>query len=155
MSDNVSRGAVQAFYEAFASRDPVRVGQLLADDVEWNMSGPVDVFPFCGPRRGKAAAMEYLGRGVPSLFAIKRYEPLEMVIDGDCAATFSKVTAVQRETGRIITFHSAHFVRFRDGKVTSMKSITDTFLVAEQVVGHRIDAYREPEFDLLQDVVAI
>ena len=155
MGDTVSRSLVQAFYEAFASRDPVRVAELLADDVEWNMAGPVDVFPFCGPRRGKAAAMEYLGQLVPSVFAIKRYEPLEMVIDGDHAATFSKVTAVQRATGRVITYHCAHLVRFRDGKVASVRGITDTFDVAEQVVGHRIDAYRETEIDLSTGVVAI
>ena len=50
---------------------------------------------------------------------------------------------MQRDTGRVITFSSAHFVVFRDERVISMHALTDTFDVAEQVVGHRIDPYRE------------
>ena len=85
MGELVSPATVQAFYEALASRDPVRLAQCLSDDVEWHMAGPVDLFVFCGYRRGKAAVVDYIARLVPSMFAVKRFELEEIVIDGDTA----------------------------------------------------------------------
>ena len=155
MGESVSRATVQAFYEALASRDPVRLAQCLADDVEWHMAGPVDLFVFCGYRRGKAAVVDYIGRLVPSMFTIKRFEPEEVVIDGDTAAMINTITSVQKDTGRILTYQTAVFVVFRDGKVVSMKGVADTFDMAEQVVGHRIDVYREPDPAALKDVIAL
>jgi ketosteroid isomerase-like protein len=155
MEEPVSRSVVQAFYEAYASRDPIRIAAFLCDDVEWHMAGPTDVFAFCGYRRGKAAVVDYFGRLVPDFFAVKRLEPEDLVIDGARAAVFSKVTAVQKKTGRIISYHCAHFVTFHDGKVVRMQGISDTFDVAEQVVGHRIDAYRDCEQSSADDVVTI
>ena len=155
MGDSVSRAAVQAFYEALASRDPVRLAQCLADDVEWYMPGPVDLFPHCGYRRGKAAVADYIGRLVPSIFSIKRFELEEIVIDGDTVAMLNNITSVQKDTGRILTYQTALFVVFHDGKVVSTKGVADTFDIAEQVVGHRIDVYRQPDLPVSKDVVAL
>ena len=132
---------------------PLRVAPLLDDDVEWHIVGPVGIFPFCGYRRGKAAALDYLARLVPAMLSVRRFEPEEFVIEGDGVGMFSKVTAVQKDTGRVLTFHSANFLIFRDDKVVAMHAITDTFDMVEQVVGHRVDAYRKPEADLSPDVV--
>jgi ketosteroid isomerase-like protein len=155
MGDPVSRAAVQAFYEALASRDPVRLAECLADDVEWHMAGPVDVFVFCGYRRGKAAVVDYMRRLVPSMFAVKRFDLEDIVIDGDTAAMICNITSVQKDTGRILTYQTANFVVFRHGKVVSMKGVADTFDMAEQVVGHHIDAFREPDLDVSKDVIAL
>lgn len=155
MGEAVSRAAVQAFYEALASRDPVRLAQCVADDVEWHMAGPVDVFVFCGYRRGKAAVVDYIGRLVPSMFSVKRFEPEEIVIEGDTVAMINNIVSVQRNTGRILTYRTAAFVVFREGKVVSLKGVADTFDMAEQVVGHRIDPYCEPDGAPARDVVAL
>jgi ketosteroid isomerase-like protein len=155
MGDPVSRATVQAFYEALASRDPIRLAQCLADDVEWHMSGPVDIFVFCGYRRGKAAVVDYMGRLVPSMFSVKRFDLDDIVIDGDTAAMINNVTSVQKETGRILTYQTAVFVVFRDGKVVSLNGAADTFDMAEQVVGHRIDAYCDPDNAASKDVVTL
>lgn len=139
---DVSRKTVQGFYEAFASRDPARIAPFLSDDVQWHMAGPVDVFQFAGYRRGKTAVLDYFSL-VPKVFAVRRFEPEDLVLDGNRAALFSKVVAVQKDTGRVITYRCAHFVVFENDRLVSMQGITDTFDVAEQVVGHRIDPYRE------------
>lgn len=155
MRESVSAATVQAFYEALASRDPVRLAQCLADDVEWHIAGPVDVFVFCGYRRGKAAVADYIGRLVPSMFAIKRFEPEDMVIDGDTVAMLNNITAVQKDTGRVLAYQSALFVKFRDGKVVSAQGVADTFGAAEQLVGHHIDPFREPDLPFSKDVIAL
>jgi len=45
------------------------------------------------------------------------------LVDGDSAATFGRIVAVQRGTGRRINYSLAHFVRFRDGQAVSMRSL--------------------------------
>ncbi len=137
----VSRKTVQDFFEAFASRDPARIEGFLADDVQWHMAGPVEVFQFCGHRHGKAAVVDYFARLVPQVFAVRRVELEEIVIDANRAAMFSKVVAVQKDTGRIITYRHAIFVGFDGDKVVSVQGIADTFDFAEQMVGHRIDPF--------------
>ena len=58
---------------------------------------------------------------------------------------FGQVRARQRETGRSLCFRSAHFLRFRNGKLTVFRSIADTFDVVQQVVGHPIDVTKPIE----------
>ena len=60
MTDTVPRSVVDAFYEAWAARDADRVLTFLTDDVEWTISGPVDVLPFCGSRRGREAVRQLI-----------------------------------------------------------------------------------------------
>jgi ketosteroid isomerase-like protein len=137
MGDPVSPSRVQAFYEALARRDLEAVLGFLSDDVEWKFLGPVEIFPFCGQRRGKAAVIDHFTRHSP-LFSIRRTEPDELVIDGNRAASFSKLTAVEKGSGRIITYHCAHFVTFQDGLVVSLHAIADTFGMIEQLQGVEI-----------------
>jgi ketosteroid isomerase-like protein len=149
----VSRETVHGFYEVFASRDALRIAPHLADHIEWHVAGPVEVFRFTGLRRGKAAVLDYLARLVPQVFSIQRFELEDVVIDGDSAGLFSKVVAVQKDTGRVIAYRCANFVRFETGKVVSMQAVTDTFDVAEQLLGHRIDPFCEAA-DIM-DIVAL
>lgn len=129
----VSLSQVQAFYQAYARRDVAAILDFVADDIDWKFLGPVQVFPFCGHRRGKKAVAEHFTRLIPTLFSVKRLEPIDMVIDGDTAASFSKITSVENGTGRVLTYHCAHFITFRDGKVVSMRAVADSFGVIEQL----------------------
>lgn len=138
MGDPVSPSLVRAFYQAYASRDLAVVLEFLSDDVEWKFLGPVEIFPFCGYRRGKTAVIEHFTRRMPTLFSLRRMESDDLVIDGNRAATFSKVTAVENGSGRVVTFHCAHLITFRDDKVVSMQAIADTFGVIEQLQGVEI-----------------
>jgi ketosteroid isomerase-like protein len=149
------RTQVEALYEAFAARDPVRIAGYLAHDVEWQMDGPVAIFPFCGHRRGKAAVLDLLTRLKPSILPTKRMDPEDVVIDGNQAAAFVKTTAVHKQTGRVVVFHCAHFFTFRDGQLAAMHCVADTYDAAEQVMGHRIDAYHEPAVSNSEDIIAI
>jgi len=134
----VSPSIVQAFYLAYVSRDPDRMAAFFDEDVEWWVTGPVDLLEYCGYRRGKAAVYDLYARVVPGLFEFKSFDPRDFLIDGDRAAVFGRISAVQRSTGRLISYMCAHFVRFRDDKVISFSSLTDSFDACEQVLGHPI-----------------
>jgi ketosteroid isomerase-like protein len=139
MTSPVARSEVRAFYQAYASRDPARIAPFLADDVEWLIAGPVDVFPFCGYRRGKAAVIALFAEQIPQVFSFRGFEPEELVIDGDRSATFSRISGILPGTSRVISYRCAQFLRFLNGQVVSFRSIIDSFDAAEQLVGHRIE----------------
>ena len=141
MTNSVPRAAVEAFYRAYAERDAAKVAEFLDDDVEWTISGPVDVLPFCGTRHGKAAVLDLIERLVPSVFRIFSFVPDAMLVDGDRAATLNRLSARRNEDGRVICYRLAHFMRFRDGKVVENLSLLDSFDAVEQVLGHPLDVH--------------
>jgi ketosteroid isomerase-like protein len=94
----------------------------------------MQVFAFAGHRHGKAAVLEALG-GIARDYLLESYLPQATVVDGDWAAVMSDVTFRQRATGRILRFHIADFLRFRDGRVVEFREFTNTFDVVEQALG--------------------
>ena len=136
---SVSRSVVEAFYQAYTSRDPQRIGALLDEDVEWHIDGPADVMQVCGYWRGKAAVIDRFARVVPQIIDFKGLRIEHLLVDGDQSAMFGQITVEQRQTGRLICHRVAHIVRYRDGKVVHFRVINDSLDAAEQFVGHPID----------------
>jgi ketosteroid isomerase-like protein len=139
MTVGISRELVQSYFRACVSRDPERIGEFLDDDVEWSLGGPVDLLPFCGQRRGKRAVIDTLVRLVPSVFRLTAMELEQVLIDGDCAASLMHLTAAHAHTGRTVSYRSAQFIRFRDGKIVEFRGLIDSFDAAEQALGHAIN----------------
>jgi len=138
MSNPIERSVVEAFYQAYAARDAKKVAEFLDDNVEWTISGPVDVIPFCGTRHGKAAVIDLIERLVPAVLHVFSFTPDTMVVDGDQVATLIRLSATRSDDGRVVSYRLAHFTRFRDGKVAENLSLIDSFDAAEQLLGHRL-----------------
>ena len=138
MSYSVPRSLVEAFYKAYAARDAAMFAEFLDDDVEWTVSGPVDVLPFCGTRRGKAAVVDMMTRLVPEVFEIFSLVHDAMVIDGDRVATLNRLSARLVPDERVVSYRLAHCMRFRDGKVIENLSLIDSFDAVEQVLGQTL-----------------
>ncbi len=147
MTNSVTREQVAAFYEAYASQDTGKLSALLDDDVEWIISGPVDLLAFCGTRHGKAAVIDLADRIVPSLYRVISLVQDSIILDGDRAATLNRMSARRCADGRVISYRLAHFMRFRDGKVVQNMSILDSFDAAEQMLGHSIGVHDEKSTD--------
>src|SRR5262245_24699759 len=116
---SVTHQRVLDFHTARQSRDPEIIASFLHDDVEWSIAGPVDLIPFCGQRFGKNAAIDAMVRLAPSLFTVTKLEHETIIVDGDRAAGCNKLTAVQKSTGRILSYRRAEFFVFRDDKIVS------------------------------------
>jgi len=138
MAPPVARTTVAAFYQAYASRDPAKIAPFIDDNVEWMIVGPIDLFHFCGRRRGKAAVLELFGRTIPDILQVTGVVSDMLLVDGDQVAALNRLTAIQRATGRIISYRVAQFLRFRNDKVVDFRSLIDSFDAAEQVLGHHI-----------------
>ena len=137
MTEESTRTAVHDLYQAYAKGDGARVAELIDDNIDWVMHGPMDIFPFAGHRQGKAAVLEALA-AMARDYLLERYVPQVMVVDGDAAAVLSDVAFRQRSTDRMISFHIADFLRFRDGRVVEFREFSNTFDVVEQALGHVI-----------------
>lgn len=154
MTELVDRNMAQAFYEAYAKRDAGRVAEFLDENVEWTISGPVDLLRFCGVRHGKAAVVDMIERLVPQVIDIFSFVTNTMLVDGDRVATLNRLWGRRRDDGRVISYRLAHFLRFRGGKVVENISLIDSFDAVEQVLGHPLAAHgRDPA--ALGDVVAV
>jgi ketosteroid isomerase-like protein len=145
---------VEAFYRGYAARDAAKIAEFLDDDVEWTISGPIDVLPFCGTRHGKAAVLDLIERLVPEVFRVFSFVPDAMLVDGDQVATLNRQSARRSDDGRVIGFRVANFIRFRDGKVVENLSLLDSFDVVEQVLGHPL-ALHDGQMADVGDLVAV
>jgi ketosteroid isomerase-like protein len=137
VADEDTRALVRALYTAYAAGDRVRVAALIDDDIDWIIYGPVQVFAFVGARHGKTAVLEALA-AISADYAVERYQPEIIVVDGERAAVMSNVAFVQRATGRTLSFRIANFLRFRSGRLVEFREFADTFDVTEQALGRYI-----------------
>ena len=142
MTQQVTRAVVDAFYKAYTERDVEKIAPFIDDEVEWTISGPVDILPFCGKRHGKAAVLDLIERLVPAVFRVTGFVPDTIVVEGDRVATLNRLWATRGDHGRVISYRLAHFMRFRDGKVIENLSLIDSFDAVEQVLGHSLDVRR-------------
>jgi len=133
MTEETTRAAVTDLYSAYAGGDGERMAALIADDVDFIIYGPVQVFPFAGRHQGKRAALEALGR-IAEDYLLESYVPQVTVIDGDGAAVMSDVAFKQRSSSRTLRFHIADFLRFRNGRLVEFREFMNTFDVAQQAL---------------------
>jgi ketosteroid isomerase-like protein len=138
-SGSITREWVEAFNEAYAGRHMDRLASLLHDDVRWVINGPVDLMPFCGERRGKQAVLDMVGRIAPRQFAVVKFAPELVLIDGDRASTLCRASGARTANGRTIGWRVAQFMRFQDQKIIEYCSVIDSFDAAEQVLGYSIE----------------
>lgn len=144
MTEAVSRSVVDAFCKVYAARDIEKIAAFLHDDVEWTISGPVDVLPFCGTHRGKASVIDLIKTKVPNVLRTFSFVTSAVLVDEDRVAMISRQSAKRTADGRVVSYRVANFMRFRDGKVVENVSLLDTFDAVEQLVGHAINvAQRE------------
>jgi ketosteroid isomerase-like protein len=112
MTNAVPRSVVDAFYNAYAKRDAKEVAQFLDDDVEWTVSGPIDVLSFCGTHRGKKNVVDLIDRLVPEVMRVFSFVPESILIDGDQVAMLNRQSARRADDGRVIKFPGGELSAF-------------------------------------------
>ena len=129
-----TRDLVRRIYDAVGRGDQSALAAFVHEKIDWIIYGPIEVFPFQGPRSGKAAVLEALA-DIGRLYELKRHAPEIVVADGDRAAAMVNVAFVQRSTGRTLTFRLANFLRFESAQLIEFREISDTFDVTQQALG--------------------
>lgn len=141
MTTATSRDRIDSFLETLATRDPESIGSFLADDIDWLLTGPIELFPYCGQRIGKEAVVDAY-RLIARTLNITELKRDHALIDGDSVATLARIGA-RHESGHEVSLRVATFTRFRDGMVFEMCTIMDSLGMVEQVLGRPLDLSSE------------
>lgn len=136
--DLETRATVQELYGAYAGHDFKRVGEMLHEDIDWVIHGPVDVFPFAGLRRGRAAVLQAMS-AIAEAYSLERHAVEIIIVDGDRAAVMADVSFKQHATNRTLRFRVANFLRIKNGQLIAFREFADSFDQVEQAVGHAVE----------------
>jgi ketosteroid isomerase-like protein len=139
MTQILSHEYFESFRRARHSRDPRQIEPFLDDNVDWLVTGPVELLQFCGQRLGKAEVLDCLTRQHTAVLDTFKVEIASLLIDGDRVASLGQLAGIQRGTGRTVSYNHAQFLRFRDGKIVEYRGIIDSFSAAEQIIGHSFE----------------
>jgi ketosteroid isomerase-like protein len=127
----------RALHRALSERQPEDLAALLDEDVDWAIYGPIDMFPFLGARRGRAAVLDVVGQ-IADNFQVRKFERETVMLGVDSAASMMRYSLTAVDSDKPISLRIAHFVRFRAGRLLSMRVLLDSFDLVEQTLGHPI-----------------
>ncbi|MBI1201406.1 MAG: DUF4440 domain-containing protein [Rhodopseudomonas sp.] len=137
VSEDRTRATVIALYDAYRRRDFDTVAALIHPAIDWIVYSPITVFPFAGPRRGRAAVLEAMAV-IAQGYRLESYTDEVMIVEGGRAAVIANVGFQQRATGRSLRFRVSHFLRVLDGQVIEFREFANTFDLVEQALGREL-----------------
>ena len=133
MVENLNRQRVLNFLEVFYSGDIEGALARCSDDVEFFSNAPVDLLPHMGHHRGKAALRE-MWKTVHTRYYDMRYELPIVVADDERVAVNIRAFFKKSLNNRIVQFDLAAFYTLRDGRITHIREVIDTFDLVQQVL---------------------
>jgi ketosteroid isomerase-like protein len=128
----------RAFHRAINERQSADLEALLDDDVDWAIYGPIDMFPFFGSRRGKAAVIEVI-RQISENVRVHRFDRESIMLGTDSASSMMRYSLTALDSNKPISLRLAHFAQFKAGRLVSIRVLVDTFDLVEQALGHPIN----------------
>src|SRR6202020_2248538 len=127
----------RALHRAINDRQPEDLEALIDDDVDWAIYGPIDMFPFFGARRGKAAVLEVIGQ-IADNIRVHRFDRESMMLGAESAAAVMPFSLTMLDANKPISLRLARLAQFKAGKLVSIRILVDTFDLVEQALGHPI-----------------
>jgi ketosteroid isomerase-like protein len=131
----------RAFHLAINERQSEDIEALIDEDVDWTIYGPIDMFPFLGARRGKAAVLEVI-RQISDNVRVHRFDRESIMLGVDSAASMMRYSLTALDSNKPISLRLAHFAQFKAERLRSIRVVVDTFDLVEQALGHPINLPR-------------
>jgi uncharacterized protein len=104
-----------------------------SDDIAFAANAPVDILPHMGSHHGKAAIRK-MWETVHSRYSGTRYEVRTILAEGDKVAALLRVFFRKRGNERMVQFDLADFYTLRDGQITEIRELLDSFDLVQQVL---------------------
>jgi len=127
----------RALHGAINDRQSKDLEDLIDEDVDWAIYGPIDMFPFLGARHGKAAVIEVI-RQIADNIRVHRFDRESILLGVDSAASMLRYSLTALDSNKPISLRLAHFAQFKAGRLSSIRVVIDTFDLVEQALGHPI-----------------
>jgi uncharacterized protein len=139
MVESLHRQRVLNMLETFYSGDVEGALDRCTDDVDFIANAPIDILPHMGHRHGKAAVRE-MWQTVHARYSNMRYEVPIILAEGDKVAANIRVFFRKRNNERIVQFDIAAFYTLRDGRISEIREVIDTFDLVQQVLERDVAA---------------
>jgi ketosteroid isomerase-like protein len=139
MVENLHRQRVLNFLDAFYSGDIDGALDRCSDDVDFIANAPIDILPHMGHRHGKAEVRQ-MWETVHARYSSMRYEVPIIVAEGDKVAANIRVFFRKSSNDRIVQFDIAVFYTLRDGRISEIREIMDSFDLVQQVLERDVAA---------------
>ena len=123
----------RAFHRAINERQFSEIDPLIDEDVDWTIHGPVELFPYFGSRRGKAAVMEVI-RQIADKVRVHRFDRESIMLGLESASSMLRYTLTVLDTNKPARVRVAHFAQFREGRLSSMRILVDSYELIEQAL---------------------
>jgi hypothetical protein len=133
MPENLSRQRVLNFLDTLYSGDVEGALAHCSDDIVFTANAPVDILPHMGSHHGKAGIRK-MWETVHSRYSGTRYEVRTIVAEGDKVAVLLRVFFRKRANDRMVQFDLADFYKLRDGRITEIRELLDSFDLVQQVL---------------------
>ena len=127
----------RALHRAINDRQREDLEALIDDEVDWAIYGPIDLFPFLGARRGKAAVLEVL-RQIADNIRVRRFDRETIMLGVDSAASMLRYSLTAQDSSKPISLRVAHFAQFKAGRLSNLRVLLDSFDLVEQSLGRPI-----------------
>jgi uncharacterized protein len=124
MSEQENVAIVHQAYDNFKTGNIPALLALLSDDVTWQLPAMENV-PFSGKRTTPAGVGEFFALVNENEEAV-RFEPREMVAQGDKVVSLGYYQWRLKTNGREFDSDFAHVFTIRDGKIVAFHEYTDT-----------------------------
>jgi ketosteroid isomerase-like protein len=128
----------RALHRAINERQPQDLEALIDEEVDWAVYGPIDMFPFLGARRGKAAVLEVI-RQIAENVRVHRFDRESIMLGVDSASSMMRYSLTALDSNKPISLRVAHFAQFKAGRLLSIRVLLDTFDLVEQALGRPIN----------------
>ena len=123
----------RALHRAINERQFSEIEPLIDEDIDWTIHGPVELFPFFGARRGKAAVLEVI-RQIADKVRVHRFDRESIMLGVEQAASMLRYSLTVLDTNKPARVRLAHFAQFREGRLFSMRILVDSYELLGQAI---------------------
>jgi uncharacterized protein len=139
MAEDLNRQRVLNFLETFYSGDIEGALGRCSDDISFVANAPVDILPHMGSHHGKAEVRK-MWETIHARYSAMRHEVPIIVAGRDKVATLIRVFFRKRSNERIVQFDLAAFYTLREGRISEIREILDSFDLVQQVLERDVAA---------------
>jgi ketosteroid isomerase-like protein len=139
MVAHLNRQRVLNLLELFYSGDVEGALARCSDDIDFVANAPIDILPHMGHRHGKAEVRK-MWQTVHARYSSMRYEVPVIVAEDDKVAVIIRAFFRKSGNNRIVQFDIAVFYTLRDGRVSQIRAVIDSFDLVQQVLERDVAA---------------
>jgi ketosteroid isomerase-like protein len=120
-----NKKVLERILRAYGEGDLERVVSSFDENVVWMVHTLPGHYRFGGPRRGHLGMSEVWAM-LATYFTMERYDPLEVVGEGDVCWATNELTVLVRRSGKRVLLRLVNRWEFKDGKVIKCDEYFDT-----------------------------